>query len=336
MPVTEAASPVSHISVETGHFYPEDLNRGPDFITECFQHIARWANVLLTQESVTGRRRISTCIMVDAYGNELQESSPQEIIGSIILPAAKAADLSIDYIGLEAGFVPMAQSFLDSLVAPTEDFKRPPLEETKWLPNLPTRYLKVENGQAMQVDPTPRAPQPLPAELLARHKYRQPPSVYVDVELCSTVAVKHKDQNGRTVVTHEKCWACPTLAAMWQLARLGGLDDPAGALTPQLVDRDAAGNLQFGDTKKAWGGLPVIMQVNKQAAPFRAYRSFSFLPPAYMEVESAVRDPILAQFKLTKATEEMHELAAREGIWLPPLYDRLEYCFDGHFAGTYE
>ena len=79
-------------------------------------------------------------------------------------------------------------------------------------------------------------------------------SIFLDVQL-------YDEKDGT------KRFACPTLAAWWQLIRLG-------------VDREPSGKLR----------LPNKTISTKNAQPLFARRTLSFLDPNFIQVEHAVRD----------------------------------------------
>jgi hypothetical protein len=297
--------PLSHVSVELGHFYMEDLAAGEAAMKETFATVTPWLTAAQTPRAIgcdKQHARVSTCFLIDDYFGRF--STPAEVI-PMVLSAAKGEGLQIDYLAMESscagepGNGP-ANLVLGRLVTepvPGTTGARPPLTETGWL----------TNGQ--------RSPDTSRNEAMAKRMRWQPPlesarrrhSIFVDVELWD----EHGE--GRT-------WSCSMLAAVWQLLRLGLLRDQG---KPVLVPRDWTG--QWPDS---WEEMPPITRLNRKAAPFAAYTTLSALSPRFLPVELAVRT-ILEQFQ-PEATvlAEAGTRAARDGMQLPrELVDRIRYVF---------
>jgi hypothetical protein len=298
--------PLSHVSVEIGHLYMEDLIGGPAAVRRAFAAAAPWVRTAQTPQAVGCEKksvRVSTCFLIDDYFSRF--SSPAEVI-PMVLAAAKREDLAIDYLAREsacasAGGVSPASLTLGSLVTeppPGTTGGRPPLTETGWLTHG-QRSPGTSRGEAM----AKRAPWQPPRES-ARRRH----SIFVDVELWDEL------DGLRT-------WSCPMLAAVWQLMRLGLLRDEGRAVvTPQ----DWADPL-FPDS---WDDFPPVVRLNPQAAAFAAYTTLSVLSPRFLPVELAVRT-ILSQFACDGAIlAGVTARAARDAMPLPAeLVDRIRYVF---------
>jgi hypothetical protein len=300
------STPLSHLSVELGHFYPEDASGGPDRLQRHFRRIAPWANAAratCADRVPSGRPRISTCFMVDDYFGNFPP--PAELVPQLI-EAAAANGLVIDYLAREsgcaqAGDIPLARLVESRLVpvpVPGTTGLRPPTAETGWLCNG-ERTPHSETTQAMKVDRQWRRPYQHGAGI---H------SIFVDVELWDEV-------NG------ERRWSCPFLAAVWQLNRLGlirHLDRVVAA--PQL--------LSVSDLPGSWEQMPAVGQLNPAAAPFSAYRTFSVLGARYLTAEHAVRT-ILNQISIDDlVAEDIMTRSRAERIELPKdLVERIDYTF---------
>jgi hypothetical protein len=297
--------PLSHVSVELGHFYFEDLAAGEAAMRDTFATVAPWVSAAQTPRAIgcdKPRARISTCFLIDDYFGRF--STPAEVI-PMVLSAAESEGLRIDYLALEsscagkAGNGP-ANFVLGRLVTepvPGTTGARPPLTETGWLTNG-QRSPNTSSGEAM----AKRSPWQPPLES-ARRRH----SIFVDVELWN----EHEGQ---------RTWSCALLAAVWQLLRLGLLRDRG---RPVLVPRDWAG--PWPDT---WEEMPPITRLRRGAAPFAAYTTLSALSPRFLPVELAVRI-ILSQFQPEAAVlAEADARAARDGMRLPDeLVDRIRYVF---------
>jgi hypothetical protein len=305
-----ASVPLSHLSIELGHLYREDLaaediNGYGRALGHHFKSIRPWVDAL--RQAFTDVRpgrapRISTCFLVDDYFGDF--STPRELVPALAT-AADSVGLQIDYLARESGCadaegVPLASLVEARLVddpPPDTTGARPPARETGWLCN----------GQR-----TPAST----AEALSAVSGWQPPvengrrnhSIFVDVELWN-------EQDGRRV------WSCPFLAAVWQLLRLGllrNLGEPVAA--PRQID--------LADLPDSWAEMPVVSQLTARPAPFSAYRTASVLGSRFYPVELAVRT-ILSQVHVDPAAaEQVAVRSAAEAVTLPAeVIDRVSYVF---------
>jgi hypothetical protein len=298
--------PLSHVSVEIGHLYMEDLADGERAVQHAFAAAAPWVRAARAPRAIGCGKdsvRLSTCFLIDDYFARF--SSPSAVI-PMVLTAAKREGLEIDYLAREsacagAGGISPANLTLGSLVTepvPGTTGGRPPLIETGWL----------TNGQ--------RSPSTSPGEAMAKRRPWQPPresarrrhSIFIDVELWD-------DDDGR------RTWSCAMLAAVWQLMRLGLLRDQGRAVvTPQDWTEPA-----FPDS---WDDLPPVTRLNPKARAFAAYTTLSVLSPRFLPIELAVRT-ILSQFAGNKTVlAEAADRAMRDGMQLPAeVVDRIRYVF---------
>jgi hypothetical protein len=301
-----ASLPLSHVSVELGHLYMEDLAAGPDAIAAMFAAVAPWAAAAQSPAAAGCARkavRASTCFLVDDYFSRF--STPAQVI-PMLEAAAAAAGLRIDYLARESACARTpdgspAELTLARLVTepvPGTTGSRPPLTETGWLTNG-ARSPATARGEAM----ARRSPWQPPLES-ARRRH----SIFVDVELWD-------ERDDRT-------WSCAMLAAVWQLIRLGLLRDHG---QPVLTPRDWAGPLPT-----SWDELPPVTRLRPGAPAFAAYTTFSALSPPFLPVELAVRT-ILSQFAgEAPVLAEVRSRAVRDGMLLPDrLTDRIRYVFAG-------
>lgn len=297
--------PFSHLSVELGHLYMEDLVRGPEALTEHFTRIRPVFDQLRERVATRwGRRpRISTCFLVDDYFSRLR--SPAELIPELLAAAAEAG-VGIDYLARESGCahtgtLSPAEIVLGRLVsdpAPGTDGTRPPTLETGWL----------SNGEREHEEGISEAMASLRSWRPPRENSARMHSIYMDVELW------HEH-------TGERIWSCAYLAAVWQLLRLGVLRDQGRPLVRPAV---------WGDRPYPadWSDLPPVIQLAPRAQPFAAYRTHTILDTRFLPTEAAVR-MILNQVSLDPAVRELTERrAAQEEIELPPeLVMRISHVF---------
>jgi hypothetical protein len=293
--------PLSHVSIELGHLYAEDFERGPRYLAEHFRQVKPWMNAVIAHhEARTGRPpRVSTCYLVDDYFTPFGD--PPKVFATL-QEAAEESGIQIDYIARESGCavadgVEAASLMLDKLTpepVPNTTGARPPVSDIGWLAN---GERSGGSNQAMSFTPwtPPRENAP------NRH------SIFVDVELW--------DDRGP-----QRRWACAYLAAVWQLARLGLLRDARGEAVLQAYKVD--------EIPDAWDKLPAVVQVDPTAKPFSAYRVFSILNSRYLPVELATR-VILSQVSIDESVVlQIIERAHREKIMVDKAtVDRIEYAF---------
>lgn len=299
--------PLSHVSVEVGHLYMDDLAAGVSAIQNTFAGAAAWVRAAQNPRAIgCGKEsaRISTCFLIDDYFSRF--SSPAEVI-PMVVAAAEREGLRIDYLARESasaqagGGSSPADLMLGRLV--TEPVAgttggRPPLTETGWL----------TNGQ--------RSPNTSRAEAMAKRRPWQPPlesarrrhSIFIDIELWD-------ESDGH------RTWSCAVLAAVWQLMRMGLLRDNG---RPVLIPQDWT-DPPWPDS---WDDLPPITRLRPGAAAFTAYTTLSVLSPRFLPVELAVRT-ILGQFACDRSIlAEADARAARDGMQLSAeLVDRIRYVF---------
>ena len=314
---------MSHLSIEVGHLYADDLAR-PEALKEEMASAAAWVHG--TTEALTKRLggrtpRVSTCYLVDDYFHA--RPAPEKLI-SVVTEAAADAGLRIDYIARESACAQSGSLDLAGLVAdrivfeppPGTNGSRPPVSRSGWLCNgVPSpKPKRIAMGAADQwVPPSQNS--------------RREHSVFLDVELWSD------SDKGRL-------WSCPMLAAVWQLLRLGvlrdqgrriGVPEPVETVVPDEHGHDP-GRPESARFPETWAAMPPILQLNAKAFPFPAYRTVSVLSVDFLEVEHAVRVICGAVRPDTGAVASIAKAAEREGMRLPPeLVDRLTYIFQGPF-----
>jgi hypothetical protein len=309
----ETATPVirsvalSHLSIELGHLYMDDFEAGPAHLLDQFRRVAPWAETArdIAAAELPGRAvpRISTCFLIDDYFTRF--ATPRGVV-TMLAGTAADAGLQIDYVARESGCavadgIGLAQVVEHHLVSePPEgaDGSRPPTSVSGWLTNG-ERSPSGRPGAAMAA---PRVWQPPRQSAVRNH------SIFLDIELWS------EQPGGRL-------WSCPFLAAVWQLQRLGlirHLGEPIAQPQPMSLD----------DLPSDWDALPPVIQLNPDAAPFRAYRTFSVLNSRFLPIEVAVRT-ILGQVAVGAPVDEQIRSRARsERIEVPDEFvDRIRYVF---------
>ncbi|MBH0775709.1 SCO2522 family protein [Nocardia bovistercoris] len=274
-----AAVPLSHLSIEVGHFYLTDII---DDIGRVESEFRRMVPLVTTfTESARVRfgptARISTCYLLDDYFSP--DRNAAEILDKL-LNAASAAGLVIDYLVRESGCaqishfndgvptgepIPVAEMVAAQIVAepaPQDKSRDRPTDRPGWLCNG-RRSSEHDPMQAM------RNRQYLPPEEFGRREH----TIFLDVELW----------NIRTADGVETTrWSCAFLAAVWHLLRLGVLRYHGA---PVIVAHPWHGE----PWPQRWHDVPPLIQLNPDAEPFAAYRTLSMLPKLYIGVEHAVR-----------------------------------------------
>ncbi len=305
--------PMSHVSVELGHLYNEDLAAGADALSAMFGMLVPWmaaATSRITAGEPAGKSRVSTCFLVADYFSRF--SGPGEVV-PMIVAAARKAGLRIDYLARESGCAVAGDSYpaelaLSRLVtepAPGTTGARPPTTESGWLTNgvrsPGTPFTPGMPEMAMR-SPVPWSP---PRQNAAgRH------SIFVDIELW--------DEAGE-----RRVWSCAMLAAVWQLLRLGLLRNLGHPVAQPVEMPD--------EWPDEWDDLAPVVRLRPDAEPFAAYTTVSLLSPGFIPVELAVRT-ILGQFAADPMVlADLADRASREHINLPEeIVDRIGYAFVSH------
>ncbi|MEU1549274.1 SCO2522 family protein [Nocardia sp. NPDC005745] len=272
--------PLSHLSIEVGHFYLNEITSDIERVTAEFRRIVPLVSAFIESAKVQfgPNARVSTCYLIDDYFHP--DTDPSAILTKL-LDAAEESGLVIDYLARESGCwraskfvegvafgepIPVAEMVAARIVAepaPPSTGRRPPTAESGWLCNG-RRSSEDEHNQAM------RRRTYRPPEEFGRREH----SIFLDVELWSRHVV-----DGVTVTR----WSCPFLAAVWHLLRLGMLRyHGAAVMDPQPWRREDL-------APRRWSDLPPVVQLNPSAAPFAAYKTLSMLPKRYIGIEHAVR-----------------------------------------------
>ncbi|HLU27640.1 MAG TPA: SCO2522 family protein [Glycomyces sp.] len=314
---------MSHLSIEVGHLYADDIAARPDALRTEMASAAAWVHAATEalRKRLGGRRpRVSTCYLVDDYFHT-ELPSPEKLITTLTEAAAEAG-LRIDYLARESGCARMDDLDLAALVAgrivseppPGTNGARPPVSRSGWLCNgVPT----PQRPRVAMSEPDTWRP---PSQNSAREH-----SIFLDVELWN------ETERGRR-------WSCPMLAAVWQLVRLGVLRDQGRRIgVPVGLDRlvpAERGHEPVGGTESRfpgeWAAMPPILQLEPEAFPFPAYRTVSIMSGDFLEVEHAVRVICSSVRPDPGAFDAITKAAARERVELPAeLVDRLSYVLQG-------
>ncbi len=308
--------PMSHVSLELGHLYYEDLEAGADALSAMFGALTPWtaaASSRIAAGEPASKARVSTCFLVADYYSRFPR--PSEVV-PMILAAARKAGLRIDYLVRESGCAVAGDSYPADLAfgrlvtepAPGTTGSRPPMTESGWLTNgVRSPGTPFTPGIPEMAMRSPEPWTPPKQNAAGRH------SIFVDVELWD-------EADGQRV------WSCAMLAAVWQLLRLGLLRD-LGSPVAEPEERP-------GEWPDEWGDLAPVVRLRPDTEPFAAYTTVSLLSPRFLPVELAVRT-ILSQFAADPAVlADLADRATREHINLPEeIVDRIGYAFVSHGRG---
>ena len=294
---------LSHLSVEVGHFFMEDLENGEEQILAQFERVKPWLDTArLSAVCGDSKPRVSTCFLIDDYFQSWPDAPD---IMEKLLRLSERAGVNIDYVARESACARRKDGFLVAellatrlLEEPEPDHDtggNPPTITSGWLSNgKPTREATILNAMEAHTWEAP-------LEYGKRNH-----SIYVDVELWRDGAEPGAD---REDVLNRRQYSCPFLAAVWQLVRLGLLrKDGVPAL--EVTDFD-------GEWKAEWSQFPDIVRVNPDAMPFYAYQSFSIMPQNFLPIEAAVRN-IVDHFQFQQEVmAKLDRRAQQEKIVMP-------------------
>lgn len=299
--------PLSHLSVEVGHFYMEELENGEDPIREQFERVRPWLEAA-EKTAVSGRAaaRVSTCFLIDDYFNPQDDA--HEIMERLLRLSTQAG-VRIDYVARESscalskdGVSPaeLVTARLLAEPAPETTGTRPPVHESGWLANgQPSREQGPVLG-AMRPREKWR-----PAEEFGRRNH----SVFLDVELWKARTGRPAGQQRDTPDNRQ--WSCAFLASVWQLVRLGLLRDH-GRPVLEVKNWDPQ-----DPWPREWVDFPDVVKVNPAAKPFYAYRTCSLMPQDFLATEHAVQTVLSHVLPDDTVVRSVAERAAEEGITLP-------------------
>ncbi|WP_405177946.1 SCO2522 family protein [Nocardia sp. NBC_01377] len=268
--------PMSHLSIEVGHFSLADVRGNMASVRADLRRIAPLMRAFTESARVRygPAARISTCYLIDDYFEP--DIAPVDILDDLRSAAAEIGS-TIDYFARLSSCaratrfahsvptgdpIPVAEMVAARIVtepSPPDAGRRPPTGQSGWLCNS-KRATEHEAAQDEYRTPT---------DEYGRHEH----SLFLDVQLWS---------NRNTAEGTETRWSCAFLTTVWHLLRLGLLRyDGAPVTDPQPWYTEP--------TPPTWDELPPVVQINPDATPFPAYRTLSILPKQYVGIEHAVR-----------------------------------------------
>jgi hypothetical protein len=326
----------SHMSIEVGHFYLTDLAKDIAGVEADFKRIAPLVGPFIDSARVqfgTNNIRASTCYLLDDY---FQRSLPPDTVIGKLLTAAAAGGVNIDYLVRESGCwesqtlrhgAAVGDRIRVAEMVAARIVEEPALEATgidepglMWRP-MGTRKSTAESGWLCNGK---RSSEYSQHDALDLKEYEPPEeygkrehSIFLDVELWNRIT-------GSDGVTTTR-WSCPFLASVWQLLRLGMLRHQGrNVVEPELWPAGA-------DWPDTWDALPTVIKLNRDAAPFQAFKTLSMLPKRFLAIEHAVR-LILDHIHLDEdVVAQVAALGQAEGIEVShPVTERVSHLlFDG-------
>ncbi|WP_141582875.1 SCO2522 family protein [Actinomadura sp. WMMA1423] len=296
--------PRSHLSLELGHLYMEDLLDGPETLRRHFGRIGPWADFVRARYPAP--LRISTCFLVDDYFSQL--TSPKKLVPEL-LDAAHDAGFGIDYLVREsacasAGEVSPAELVLGRIVSdPPQGSNglRPPVHLTGWVSNSRDRLRPDGLDEALATRPWH------PPEQNGARTH----GICMEVQIWD-------ERDGR------RRWSCAMLSAVWQLLRLGLLRHQGKPVVSPTR--------WTAEYPERWEDLPPLVQLADGAQPFAAFRTMSLLQARFADVEAAVRTILDQVFVDPAVTEQTAAQAAAQKVDLPgDVVGRISHVFGAGF-----
>jgi hypothetical protein len=279
---------VADLSLEFAHLYLGQLDEAE---AERAARLARrWLGPVLGMCEEAGLT-VSTVVMLDDYF--APDGTDLDAMVRLLDDACAAEGVEIDHLVHEAACAESVAELRTHLCREPREgdgssTPPPPAIGSEWLANAdPPRGRALEQRVLRR---TARArPETAQAAGAARGNgggrgSRGHHSIHLDVQLWKEIA------------NRERLWACPTLAAWWQLIRLGMLRDEAGRPT-----------------------VPPRTRTREGAPPLPARRTLTLLDPRFIEVEHAVR-VILERVRLPETWRRY----LREGEREPGAQEHLE------------
>lgn len=238
-------------SIEVGHFYAAEFHR-PGALESQFRQTKLWIDYDSDIQEAKSAGTASTVFLFDDLN--LHSSTKPSYYLQRIYEASQSVGLEIDYIAREAAFAKWAVQTIYALKQRTIPGSIDFIRDNKGSADLAITTTSKKG------DPSPYAARTGDERFAGTHM----------------IPLYDDSMNKKGIATRE--WACPLLATIWQLERLGLVDPP---MTPTYIGHD-------WPTARRWSSLPEIMQLNSNAAPFHAESISSFLPKKFLDVEAAV------------------------------------------------
>ena len=264
----------SDLSVEIGHFYISQLqkridtdngsmNSVRDFIAQRMT-VGLDAVAPIVKKYEDHKKNVTMVALIDDYFWNSRTELSRDDVAEVLIDYGRRASIPLDFVVFESALADTVPTMINRIVpfavldAGSSEIDSK--DRARWLSNgQPGRHhLPDEQEQEHRL-----GMQPLVANYRRTFIERpRPHSLHIDIEMY----LDESDGNRK--------WACPVLAAWWQLIRLGMLRDHAGE---SCVPKDT---IDVGSRRS-----------------FFAKRTLTALTPDFLEIEAAVRT-ILSQVSI--------------------------------------
>ncbi len=258
--------PLAEVSLELGcHFYPDEWACMDEKGYIPREHMERGRAEYSRLCEKLGAEVVSTCIFLDGYNGKLQKIiSPSRAV-ELLQKCASEAGVPLHYVGSEGACAgDVAEAVLNRIISPPplgSSGTHEPTSQRGWISNgLLGPDCSYEN------------------EAYDEYCSDIPHSISLAVQMFKDVPPRKKQPGWRW-------WACPYLAAVWQLGRLGLLPEDQISPIEQTIDEQTR-----------WDDLPFVSRLDSEAPPFTAQSTLTILPKRYIQVvhaESLILDNIV-------------------------------------------
>lgn len=269
------------VSAEVDHFYVTDFTDEYEADVERIAAKLSYANII--SQAILGKgKTMSTVHMLDGYhmeGHGQSRLRPVEVFNRMIA-GAEMAGVSLDYIVEEGALVSLANKALGLIRLKAEPVNDG-WEAKEWVRVETRAYNDADYPHTEYI--YGNAPQGKMQSSMAMHSNENPEPEDWSWRMVHDIQIfNYKRRKGRIVfkegMPEVDEWACPYLAAISTMARLGLM-----RVVPELLDKNNVPD------HTRWSSYPLVTQLNPNAAPFQAHEIFNVLPMQYLDVESASR-----------------------------------------------
>ncbi len=286
--MVKSTSALSDISIELPHYYIHQVDERPDLIKTALLTAKEMVMPLIDLVEKSGGT-FSTVAMIDDYFLRDEAKDKAKMIADTYRDVCEEISLPCHHIVYESACANTA----DKLLAFISEAPRPGAGSRGGIKDQlnPARDW-LSNGDALRLtyktDEARMGRQWLAQEteqIAPKHNH----SIFLDIQLFDTSSAG-------------KRYACPTLAAWWQLIRLG-------------VDKDENGDFHS----------PAHTESTNDAPPLFAKRTLTFLPPDLIEVEHAVSCIIRNLSIPPRLTKHLKNKRVKMHLDNKPVADRIAY-----------
>ena len=274
------------LSIEIGHFYMSELQKelhADRTASEVRELVGRrmdagFAAVApIVKRYEQHKKQVSVVVLIDDYfWTKKYELSREDIADKVVQYSAEKS-IPLDFVVYESALAESVEMMFNRIVpfpiGGAGSRQVDGVDRSQWLSNGQAGRKLVRSSKTPRLGMSVTADGPDETVV----KRPRPHSLHIDVEMYAD------DENGK------RKWACPVLAAWWQLVRLGML-------------RDNDGNASYpSDT--------IVINDERKLV---AMRTLTALSPDFLEIEAAVRT-ILCQVSIPQLWQDQ----LRDGPRMP-------------------